>query len=635
MNARPPRANVARRAAPRVVATCLVACAAACAAAGAAQASTLDAGDEDPAPYPGDVPRFVEEARDAGVAHRYGGPWEHFVGGGVASLDCNGDRLPDLYLAGGAEPAALYVNESPAGGALAFTRRASPATDITGVSGAYPLDVDDDGHLDLVVLRVGANRLLRGGPDCRFELADARWGFDGGRAWTTAFSATFEPGRRFPTLAFGNYVDRTAPGSPWGTCEDNVLHRPRRAETALAGDPADDPADDTAGRPRYDEPLPLSPGHCALSLLFTDWNRSGSDALRVTNDRHYHRGGEEQLWRLDGGRYPRLYGRTDGWAPLAIWGMGIAEGDLDADGYPEYALTSMGDTKLQSLDLVQAIEEGRPAYEDLAWARGATAHRPYTGDDTKPSTGWHAEFDDVNNDARLDLFIAKGNVENMGDFAAIDPDNLLLGTHDGRFSEQGLAAGLALPTRGRGAALVDLNADGMLDIVVVNRGAPTSLFRQRGAISPDAPAGPRSPAGDAREEARRTPRLRPGGNFLAVELRQPPPNRHALGARLSVRTGNLVQTRRVQVGGGHASGALGFVHVGLGVAERATLRVQWPDGEWSAPYRLFANHHVVVTRGDDHLTQWFPASEPPSPPPETSLPHPDTVTHGNGGERGR
>lgn len=519
---------------------------------------------ETPIPFPGDIPTYREEALDAGIPHAYDGPWEHFVGGGVATFDCNGDRRPDLFLAGGSERSALYVNQSDGGGALRFEHRPSTATDIAGAIGAYPLDIDDDGHLDLVVLRVGANRLLRGGPDCRFTAADARWGFDGGRAWSTAFSATWEVGQRFPTLAFGNYVDRSAPGSPWGTCDDNVLHRPRPDETL----------------PRYYDALRLTPGHCALSMLFTDWNRSGKDALRITNDRHYHRGGEEQLWQLDAGRYPRLYGRADGWEPLVIWGMGIAEGDLDADGYPEYALTSMGDTRLQTLDLDEALEEGRPVYDDVAWARGATAQRPYTGDDTRPSTGWHAEFDDVNNDARLDLFIAKGNVESMGDFAANDPDNLLLGTLDGRFSEQGLVAGIALDRRGRGAAVVDLNLDGRLDIVVVNRAAPVSLFRQ---LAP-----------------------RPGGNWLAIELRQPPPNRHAIGARLSVRTGNRVQTRRLQAGGGHASGAHGFLHVGLGVAERATVRVQWPDGEWSAPYRLFADHHVIITRGDEHVEQWFP-----------------------------
>ena len=102
---------------------------------------------------------------------------------------------------------------------------------------------------------------------------------------------------------------------------------------------------------------------------------------------------------------------------------------------------------------------------------------------------------------------------------------------------------------------------------------------------------------------------RVGGNWLKVELRQPDDNRFAVGARLSLKTGNHVQTRRLQIGGGHASGELGFVHFGLGVAERATLRVQWPDGEWSAPYQLFANHHVVVSRDKDHVLHWFPGVE--------------------------
>jgi hypothetical protein len=34
--------------------------------------------------------------------------------------------------------------------------------------------------------------------------------------------------------------------------------------------------------------------------------------------------------------------------------MGIAEGDIDGDGYPKYALTSMGDTKLQKLDTAES-----------------------------------------------------------------------------------------------------------------------------------------------------------------------------------------------------------------------------------------------------------------------------------------
>ncbi len=574
------------------------------------------------APYTADVPRFSEQATSAGIDHVYDGPWEHFVGGGVASFDCNGDRLPDLYLAGGKRPAALYVNESVPGGKLQFRRQPVADADLDAVTGAYPLDIDNDGHRDLVVLRVGENRLLKGGPDCAFSAANARFEFDGGSAWTTAFSATFESGARWPTLAFGNYVDRTAPGSPWGTCHDNVLHRaaddrqPRqRGEPSSLSKPSNTDTN-TDKTPQYDDALPLMPGHCALSMLFTDWNRSGSDALRITNDRQYHRGGEEQMWQLDNGRYPRLFSRSDGWASVVIWGMGIAEGDLDADGFPEYALTSMGDTRLQSLDIVQAMEEGRPAYEDIAWSLGVTAHRPYTGDDLKPSTGWHAGFADFNNDSRLDLYISKGNVENMSDFAAYDPDNLLLRREDGTFSEQGARAGLALPRRGRGAAVTDLNADGLLDLVVVNRAEPVSLFRnhgpsgQAGQATKAVHAGQAAKAGRAKQAAEADPPDRPtsapGGNWLQIELQQLGANRDAIGARLSILTGDKTQTRRLQSGGGHASGDNGFTHIGLGVAERATVRVQWPDGEWSAPYRLFADNFAILTRGEDHVRYWYP-----------------------------
>lgn len=518
----------------------------------------------------GDVPLMHEEAAAAGVSQVYDGGWEFFVGGGAASFDCDQDLKPDLLVAGGRNPLKLYVNRSTVGGPLQFEDRPTGLDDKDSrdVLGAYPLDVDGDGFTDVALLRLGRNLLLKGGPACRFEVANKAWNFDGGRAWTTSFAATWEKGAKFPTLAFGNYVDKAQPGSPWGTCADNELHRP------AAGD-----------QPDYGEPIPLSPGYCSLSMLFTDWNRSGEPSLRVANDRQYYRGGEEQLWKVTAGKPPALYDRADGWRHLSIWGMGIAQFDMNVDGAPEYAITSMGDTKLQMLD--EEADESEPIYKDIAWERGATAHRPYTGTDLRPSTGWHDEFADFNNDAAIDLFIAKGNVEAMPDFASFDPSNLLLGRFDGSFAEAGVTAGIATGTKGRGAAVADFNMDGNLDLLQVNRGAPVTLFRNMGV---------KTAFGTG-----------PMGNALGIRLVDQRPNRWAVGAKIAVKTGTRTMPRDVLVGGGHASGHLGWIHVGLGTAERAEIRVQWPDGEWSHPYRVFANQWVVIERGQPAAKYWYPA----------------------------
>ena len=144
--------------------------------------------EEAPAVPLNDIPVMHEEHESAGVSHVYDGPWEYFVGGGGAAFDCNGDRKPDMLLAGGKNPAQLFINESAAGGALKFREgRLDLGKEMEKVAGAYPLDVDGDGHMDVVLLRVGQNVLLKGNGDCTFSVANREWSFDGGSEWTTAF----------------------------------------------------------------------------------------------------------------------------------------------------------------------------------------------------------------------------------------------------------------------------------------------------------------------------------------------------------------------------------------------------------------------------------------------------------------
>ena len=80
-------------------------------------------------------------------------------------------------------------------------------------------------------------------------------------------------------------------------------------------------------------------------------------------------------------------------AAVTDLGDGHRQPRPDGDGYPEVYLTSQGDNKLQTL----ADGATRPTYRDIALKSGVIAHAR-SGGDTLPSTAWHPEFDDVNND---------------------------------------------------------------------------------------------------------------------------------------------------------------------------------------------------------------------------------------------
>ncbi|MGL5008893.1 MAG: CRTAC1 family protein, partial [Paracoccaceae bacterium] len=465
-----------------------------------------------------------------------------------AVFDCNSDGFEDMFIAGGTNLAMFYRNASTKGGALQFVQEPA-GLEMDAVTGAYPLDVDSDGITDLAVLRVGENQIMRGLGNCQFQPANADWGFDGGDAWSTAFAATWEKGATWPTLAVGNYIDRAQEAFPWGSCTDNWLHR--GAEAGFA------------------PPQPLKPSFCALSMLFTDWNRSGTPSLRVSNDREYYKGGQEQMWRLNPGAEPVLLTEAEGWKRLRLWGMGIASHDVTGDGYPDYYLTSMADNKFQVLDSTEG-DTIKAGYADIAFARGITAHRPYTGGDLRPSTGWHAQFGDVNNDGLADLFVAKGNVAAMPDFALLDPNNLLLQDAEGKFVEAGEAAGVDSMAISRGGQLADFNMDGLLDLVVVNRWQAAQLWRNTSEGM---------------------------GGFAAFRLQQPGVNRDAIGAWVEVRRGDAVTRHEVTVGGGHVSGQLGWVHFGLGDATAAEVRVQWPDGTVDEWQPLIPNAFQVLQPG--------------------------------------
>jgi hypothetical protein len=128
----------------------------------------------------------------------------------------------------------------------------------------------------------------------------------------------------------------------------------------------------------------------------------------------------------------------------------------------------------------------------------------------------------------------------------------------------------------RGAAVVDLDLDGLLDLVVVERGTAVRVWRNLG-----------SGTGDTAVAM---------GHWLGIRLRQDGPNRDAIGAWIEVRADGRTVAREVTVGGGHVSGRLVPTSFGLGPSATAEVRVQWPDGEWGDWTPADADQYLTIER---------------------------------------
>ena len=162
------------------------------------------------------------------------------------------------------------------------------------------------------------------------------------------------------------------------------------------------------------------------------------------------------------GEAPRQYTAADGWVSMRIWGMGIASQDLTGDGLPEVYLTSQGDNKLQTL----LAGPDQPTYRDIALRRGVTAAQPYDGrrgpavDRLAPGVRGRQQRRvrrpvRVQGQRRRDARLRDPRPEQPAARAS----------RTGRSCEGAEAAGVVTFDRGRGAALVDLNLDGLLDLV--------------------------------------------------------------------------------------------------------------------------------------------------------------------------
>jgi hypothetical protein len=268
--------------------------------------------------------QFCPRNASAGLTPTFDGEWEFvMVGGGTAVFDCSGDGLPDVFVPGGSYQRFRAIPERQRSAARwPFRKRRQPRglRLDDGDSGAYPLDIDSDGVMDLVVLRVGENAADAGLGDCKFKDATRIGGFRR-RCLVHRLCRDLGTWADWPTLAFGNYIDRTQEEAfPWGSCTDNCCIAARRPFDAPAADPVVLRLVDAVHRL---EPLGARPAcGCRTTANTTragrnrcgTWSRASRPGFtpRRRLETAAHLGDGHRQPRCDAGRLSRLLPDLDG-----------------------------------------------------------------------------------------------------------------------------------------------------------------------------------------------------------------------------------------------------------------------------------------------------------------------------------
>lgn len=249
-------------------------------------------------------------------------------------------------------------------------------------------------------------------------------------------------------------------------------------------------------------------------------------------------------------------------------GMGVAVGDYNGDGHLDIFKTHFAD------DLpILYKNSGRGFFEDSSRAAGFD-HTRYVQ--------WGTGMSDFDNDGWPDIFTVTGNVypEVEKYFKAYPHRSIRLvyrNLGDGRFKDvtAQCGSGVMTPHSSRGCAFGDYDNDGDVDVLIMNMNEPPSLLRN-GYIN----------------GANR------GNNWIELKLIGVKSNRSAIGARVRLRAGGLLQAQAVSSQSSYYSHNDPRLHFGLGSNKRADqIEIRWPSGATELIKDIVANQIVTIKEG--------------------------------------
>lgn len=521
------------------------------------------------------LPTFSDVTAAAGVAftHNNGAKGEKWYpelfGGGIAVLDVDADRWPDLLFVDGkdwkrggrAARHRLYRNNRDGSFRDITEGSGFDRADVYGL-GATVADYDNDGRDDVFMTAVDGGRLFRNVGGGRFDDVTVAAGIVD-RSFSVSAAWLDYDRDGLADLFVGNYV-RWSPEAEARCTQDGVkgycgpdAYRPTAPK--LYRNRGGGRFEDVTDRTGLDDPTDK-----AMGVAVLDYNRDGWPDIFIGSDRV-----PAKLYRNDGqGRFvdeALAAGVALSETGVARANMGVDAADFDRSGFPHLVV---GNFLNEMLGLYR--NEGGRAFTDIA-------PRSEVGRASLLSVTWATFFLDVDLDGWLDIVAVNGGTdESQGrDARARTSQSPLLLRNRGNRTFQNVTSSMgsafARPAMGRGGAHADVDGDGDSDLVFTALAGPAVVFRNE------------------------------GGNrqhWLRVRLQGVKSTRSGLGAVVAVTTAAGTQWQMVRSGSSYASQSELPLAFGLGAdAAVLSLEVRWPSGVVQTFANLGANQHVAVDEG--------------------------------------
>jgi hypothetical protein len=530
------------------------------------------------------APKFEDIAKKAGlVAQHISTPEKKYImetmSGGVGFIDCDGDGKLDIVIAngstvdryrrGGDPMVTLYHQDAD----LKF----SDITQSAGLTrkgwgmGVTVVDYDNDGRQDLFVTGYGGNALYHNLGNCKFEDVTEKsglklGGFSTGAAWADfdrdGFVDVFIPGYVHVDM------DKLPEfGSPEGSCTVMGV-KVQCGPIGLPGEPdhlfrnrGDGTFEDVSRKAGVDDGVHAY----GMQGIWFDYDNDGWPDLYVANDivpkylyHNNHDGTFEDVSLISGAAVD-----ANGKAQST---MGVSTADFDHSGWLGVFITNFS-----TMSNTLYRNQGDKGFTDIGFASEL-------GRASLPYVAWGAAFIDVDNDGWLDLVVSNGHVYPQADMIKgvtpyRQPIVLFRNNGDRTFQDVSKSAGLdkLQSASWRGLAAGDVDNDGKIDVLVMDADGPPVLLMNR-TVSPN--------------------------HAVMFRLIGKKSNKAAIGARVTVKSGDLKQMSEVQAGSSYLSQNDLRLHFGLG--SRVTVdkvEILWPSGVKETLSNLSADSIYTVVEG--------------------------------------